>query len=294
MRKSLAFMFMAIVFFAQAQAPARADFADNEEWWRDKQKEVVKTVRFLTRVGTRYPAYRCGIYVPGQGVCYMKISQSNMPLNPTTAKGAEADPFVADVAEVIEFSKRIGKADILEPDEYINIQSRFVNITYLRIVTQELAAKIGAVSKKNLLAFDKMMQSIITYIDGKQGGEKFDLWISDGTEKFSKGLITVRHLRGEGMIIPHKAIVLYEKMPGVMRRGGEDALADKLFKIISESKILAAYYKEYQLAVAVESDGQLLFATYPMETTAKLKRDDLKYFRFNDYKPVPTPTPEDG
>lgn len=259
---------------------SEASFEKREARWRDRQKKVVKTVLVLTRLGTRFPAFRCGLYVPGKGVCYMKMTRVKMP-STSTSSGKASPPLVADIAEIIEVGKRIGRAKVLAFGERLYMQSRFLNHNYLRILPKELVDKIAGVKKKNLLAYKKMMSDITTYLDGNCDGKEVDVWISETTERFSTGKMPVYLVKNEGVIIPHNAIILYQKYPGLRLRKGEKGMADKLYSIFSDSKGLIDYYKGYVLAVGLESDGQLIYASYPITRIQNLKRGELKYFRYN-------------
>ncbi len=255
-------------------------FAMSEGEWRKKQADVVKVVRWLIQVGTRYPAYRCGLYVPNVGVCYMKVTAVNMPPEEVSVTGQPAGPFIADVAEVIQVAKRVGAYHILEKDETLYMQSRFMNKVYLRVLPEKLVSKIAKAKKKYLFHYTKMMEDLKTYVDGKYQEDKIDVWVSMTTERFSKRQLPLKRIYEEGMILPNKVIVLYRRYPFLYKKKGEKALADKLYEILKDGKELSDYYGDYELAVGVESGGQLLFVQYPIKSLGSLKRKNLQYFKF--------------
>jgi hypothetical protein len=251
-------------------------FASDEIQWRKKQQEVINIVRRMTQIGI--PSFRCALYVPGFGAFFMKMTPQKMDdLGPPVPK-----TYVDDVAEVIDIATKVGETKLLEKDEKLFLQSRFQNSIYLRILDQKLVMDFEKTPKKNLLALRKLLEEVLMYIDGVNKDEKTDVWISASTESFSRGAISLARIPDEGMIIPGKAIVVYRKYPGLWNSGGEKALADKLFEVFSNSKVLNRHYLGYDLIVGMESGTQLLFASYPLKDIENLKREELKYFKFTD------------
>ncbi len=252
--------------------------------WREGQKNIVETVLYLTRVGTRFPAYRCGIYVPGLGACYMKMTSVNMPGDPASGPGGAQPEYVADVAEILEVARRIGKADILKPGESLYMQSRFTNKVYLRVLSSDLVKRISETKDDNFLVLTKMLEEIVTYVDGELEEDRHDIWISRITEAFSRGTLPVRSIREEGMIIPGRAIVIYRKHPVIFQRQGAEGLRDELLKIYTESKGLKAYYADYRLVAGAESGIHLFMADYIVREISGIKAEDFKYREYS-HKP---------
>lgn len=249
-----------------------------EKQWQQKQKQVVKVVQKLIRLGTRYPAYRCGIYVPGVGVCYMKMTSVNMPASGDPKFGGVPAPFNADVAEVLMVAREIGKSGILREGESLVYQSRFLNTIYLRIIPYRVVKNIKAVQESNLLIHQKLIEDIVTYKDGSYEGEKYDVWISMVTERFSRGVLPVQRVPGEGVIIPDQAIVLYNRFPHLWKTKGEKSVADKLFEAVKEAQGLEDYYPDYKIAVALESGLKVYFAKYTIKDVKNLDRKSFKYY----------------
>lgn len=277
---SFALLFVLLSTVSGAAPPVADPLKKEKKTWCARQKAAVETVLRLTRLGTRFPAYRCGVYVPGIGLCYMKMTSVSMPSDPQAAAGGAAPEFVSDVAEVLEVSGKIGKGKVLNDKECLYIQSRFLNRVYLRKLNSDLVRRISVTDRKNLLPLKKMLEEIVTYLDGDLNGEKSDVWISPVTEAFSRSAVPVARISYEGMIVPGKAIVLYRKFPGLFSDKGEKAMAKKLLEVLKQAKSLQKYYGSYRLAVALESGNVLMYADYPVEKAAELKEKDLKYFLY--------------
>ena len=276
---------VAILITLFLTAPAMADKVKPVKkpalTWQSGQRTLINTVLYLTRVGTRFPAYRCGVYVPGVGVCYMKMTKADMPSDLASGSQGAKPEYVSDVAEILEVARRIGKAKVLKPGESLYVQSRFLNKVYLRVLNRDLVSRLSKSKRDDFLALKKMIEEIVTYVDGSREDEKFDVWISPVTEAFSRGKYPVSALREEGMIIPEKAIVIYRKFPGVYRAKGAKGLKEKLYKVYTESGSLKSYYGSYRLSVGAESGVHLFLADYPVKKAAALKLKEFKCLEYS-------------
>jgi hypothetical protein len=254
---------------------ASAASANEEAQWRTRQQKAIRIVQRMIQIGV--PSYRCTLYVPGLGVCYMKMTPQRID---DTAEFSQV--FVDDMSEVIDIATKFGEEKLLEKNEQAFVQSRFQNTVYLRIISKDLVHDFEKTPRSNLLALRKLLEDLTTYVDGSYKDQKTDVWVSINTENFNRGLLPVSRVTDEGVVIPGKAIVIYQRVPGLWSSEGEKALADKLFEVIKNSKILVRFFADYELVVGMESSPQLLFARYPIRRVESLKREDLKYFKYVD------------